>query len=86
MIYVRQTTRVTNKGIGFLGALTLAFIVLKLTGFINWSWWFVTLPMWILPAIFVGGGIIIAIIWLLIQAWKAQAAKKRARARANLGS
>ncbi len=31
-------------GIGFLGLLTIAFIVLKLTGYIDWSWWLVLLP------------------------------------------
>ena len=29
---------------GFLGMLTILFIGLKLTGFINWSWWLVLLP------------------------------------------
>lgn len=33
--------------IGFTGALTLAFIVLKLCGVINWSWVWVLSPMWI---------------------------------------
>lgn len=32
--------------IGFLGLLTLVFITLKLTGYITWSWWLVTLPLW----------------------------------------
>lgn len=36
----------SSSGIGFLGLLAIAFIVLKLTGFINWSWWWVTLPLW----------------------------------------
>ncbi len=36
----------SNSGIGFFGLLTIAFIVLKLTGFINWSWWLVLLPIW----------------------------------------
>jgi membrane protein YdbS with pleckstrin-like domain len=31
--------------IGFMGLLTLVFITLKLTGYINWSWWLVLLPM-----------------------------------------
>jgi hypothetical protein len=34
-------------GIGFAGLLTIAFIVLKLTGFISWSWWWVLSPIWI---------------------------------------
>lgn len=33
-------------GIGFPGALFIAFLVLKLTGVIAWSWWWVTAPLW----------------------------------------
>lgn len=32
--------------------LFLVFLVLKLTGIINWSWWWVTAPLW-LPLIFI---------------------------------
>lgn len=40
--------KVDNSGkIGFTGALTLAFIVLKLCGVIDWSWVWVLSPMWI---------------------------------------
>lgn len=28
----------------FLSLLTILFIALKLTGFIDWSWWFVVMP------------------------------------------
>lgn len=28
-----------SGGISFCGLLTIAFIVLKLTGYITWSWW-----------------------------------------------
>ena len=41
-----QTTSVTVGG-GFLNLLTLAFIVLKLTHYIDWSWWWVLAPLWI---------------------------------------
>jgi len=34
-------------GMGFLSWLTLAFIVLKLTDYITWSWWWVLSPVWI---------------------------------------
>ena len=37
-------TRSSGNGISFLGALQIAFIVLKLVGGINWSWWMVLLP------------------------------------------
>lgn len=31
--------------------LFVIFLILKLTGTITWSWWIVTLPLWICPAI-----------------------------------
>lgn len=36
-----------NGRIGFSGMLTLLFIGLKLTGYINWSWLWVLSPLWI---------------------------------------
>ena len=36
-----------NSGIGFAGALTIAFIVLKLIKVIDWSWLWVLSPIWI---------------------------------------
>ena len=38
-------------GIGFFGALTLLFIALKLTHYINWSWVWVFAPLWWFPAL-----------------------------------
>ena len=29
----------SNGGLGFVGALTILFIALKLMGYIAWSWW-----------------------------------------------
>lgn len=36
-----------HKGIGFAGALAVAFIVMKLCGVIKWSWLWVLSPIWI---------------------------------------
>ena len=36
-----------SGGISFAGLLTIAFIVLKLTGVISWSWLWVLSPIWI---------------------------------------
>lgn len=36
-----------SSGIGFLELLTVAFIVLKLCGVINWSWVYVLMPLWL---------------------------------------
>lgn len=41
----------SSSGIGFLSLLTIVFIVLKLTGYITWSWWWVLAPTWIPIAI-----------------------------------
>ena len=34
-------------GVGFSGLLTVAFVVLKLIGRIDWPWWWVVSPIWI---------------------------------------
>jgi len=36
----------TSSGIGILGLLGVAFVVLKIIGKITWSWWWVTSPFW----------------------------------------
>lgn len=36
----------SSSGVTVLGLLGVLFIGLKLTGYINWSWWWVTAPFW----------------------------------------
>lgn len=36
-----------NNSIGITTILFVVFLVLKLTGVISWSWWWVTAPLWI---------------------------------------
>ena len=43
-----NTSSSSSGGIGFGGALTLLFIGLKLTNQIDWSWWWVLSPIWII--------------------------------------
>lgn len=43
----KNSSSSSSGGIGFTGALTIAFIVLKLTHVIDWSWWWVLSPIWI---------------------------------------
>lgn len=52
-------------GIGFCGLLAIAFIVLKLTGFIDWSWLWVLAPLWIPVAIFFAVALVILIVVLV---------------------
>ena len=36
----------SNQSIGVFGLLGVAFVILKLIGILDWSWWWVTLPFW----------------------------------------
>jgi len=36
----------SSSGLGLGVILFLIFMTLKLTGYITWSWWYVTLPLW----------------------------------------
>lgn len=49
-----------ESAISILGTtmIFLTFLVLKLTGVINWSWWWVTAPLW--------GGFALAILIVII--------------------
>lgn len=58
------TTR-SSGGIGISGVLTIVFIVLKLVGVINWSWFWVLSPLWITFVIV----IILIIIGILLIKW-----------------
>lgn len=37
----------SSGGLGAFGLLGVVFVVLKLTGVIDWSWWWVTAPFWL---------------------------------------
>lgn len=57
-------------GMGFTSLLTIVFIVLKLTNYIDWSWWWVTSPLWIPVATGIAIGVIVGFIMGIIQAIK----------------
>lgn len=48
----------SSNGVGFFGLLCLLFIGLKLGGVINWSWWWVMLPLYG-PALLILIGIVV---------------------------
>lgn len=52
----------TNNGVGFTGLLTILFIGLKLTGYIDWSWWWVLSPIWIPLIIIVF--VVLIVMWI----------------------
>lgn len=49
---MKNSSSSSSSGASAIGLLGVAFVVLKLTGFINWSWWLVTLPFWGAPVLF----------------------------------
>jgi hypothetical protein len=54
-----MANKTSSSGLGLGSVLFIVFLVLKLTGNINWSWWWVTSPLWIPLAL---GVVIISII------------------------
>jgi hypothetical protein len=50
----------SSSGVGFGSLLFLLFLALKLTNTIDWSWWWVTAPLWGSVVVFV----IVAAIYL----------------------
>lgn len=57
-------------GIGLAGILFVVFLVLKLTGHIDWSWWWVTSPLWLLVTIIIAVLLLIVGIGELIKFFK----------------
>ena len=56
-------TSSSSTGPGLATLLTVLFVGLKLTGYIEWSWWWVLSPLWIS-----GGLALVLIVGLLIVA------------------
>jgi hypothetical protein len=55
----------SSSGIGFSGLLTIVFIALRLTGYINWPWIWVLSPLWIsllVAIVLITAAVIIAVI------------------------
>jgi hypothetical protein len=55
----------SSSGIGITGVLFVVFLVLKLTGNIDWSWWWVTSPLWI-PIALLGSIFIVAVFIIIL--------------------
>lgn len=52
----------SSGGIGFFGLLTILFIGLKLTNYIDWSWWWVLSPIISLVVLLVMAVILILVV------------------------
>jgi hypothetical protein len=92
MSYQHSTGRTTatatasTGGFSIAGLLGVAFVVLKLTGVINWSWWLVLLPFYAGFALFLGIfviGVIVILIGTGLDSLSAKKARKEREARLN---
>jgi hypothetical protein len=61
---MRNKTVINNSGSGMI-LLFIAFFFAKLTGLIDWSWFYVTMPLWIGFAIAAIAGITLFFLLLL---------------------
>lgn len=66
-----STNNNSAGGIGGITLLSIVFIVLKLTHYIDWSWWYILLPLW--------GPLAILLLAILIMVLFVLIAKKRAK-------
>ena len=57
-----ENKEVKTTGLGFVDALTILFIALKLTGVIDWKWIWVLSPIWISISVL----ILIVVIFLVV--------------------
>lgn len=60
--------KIVYNGVSFMGLLFIAFLVLKLINVINWSWWWITAPLWGPTALVVGVLLLFFIISFIIVA------------------
>lgn len=57
--------QVVISGTPALSLLGVAFIVLKLMGYITWSWWWVLAPFWVPFAV----GAVVVVILSFVHGW-----------------
>ena len=69
----------SSGGITLSGLTFLVFLVLKLCGVINWSWWWVTCPLWGPLALVIAIFIVYLLVILCIDGLGAIFKKKRRR-------
>lgn len=67
MFAIEKGNSTSGGGVGFVGALTIVFITLKLCKIIDWSWWWVLSPILIPVALVLVILLIVGIIYLIVK-------------------
>lgn len=75
---IKGLSAASNTGT-LVGLTFIVFLVLKLTGVIDWSWWWVTSPLWLAALATVAGLLLVGVVGFAIyRIVKHVRAKKRA--------
>jgi uncharacterized membrane protein (DUF485 family) len=68
-----------GSGITLSGLTFIVFLVLKLCNVINWSWWWVTAPLWMPVTIFVAVCVVVFVVAFIVGAIRYIIKNKRGR-------
>lgn len=72
---MRKEDAQTAQGLSLQVIVFVVFLILKLTGLISWSWWWVTSPLWIVAALIVA----ITIIYVAVFTFRYRKFRNRRR-------
>ena len=70
MAYKNEVSVNISKGGLGMFILFLVFLGLKLGGVINWSWWWITAPLWGPIALSLAICVVIIVLWIIIKMLK----------------
>lgn len=62
---MKNQTVVVSNGVGLMGLLFITLFVMKIIGYVNYSWWIVTAPLWGPPVLIFSLLFIVGIIVFL---------------------
>lgn len=57
----------TNTSIGLGGIVFVVFLILKLAGIVDWSWWWITAPLWLPIVLLIAIGTVAALVIKLLK-------------------
>jgi hypothetical protein len=66
MSKTQEAVNATSQGSPWLILAFVLLTVLKVTGILAISWWVVTLPLWIVPALVLGGLVVAGIVYAIV--------------------
>jgi hypothetical protein len=75
--YMSNTTSTSSGGLGLLSVLGIIFVVLKLVGVIDWSWWLVLLPFYGGFVLFLAAAVIVLLVGAIVKFSGSRTVRKR---------